>query len=87
MIQTLDRKLNLKTLSIDDFDLLFFLRDRGQSADSSIVMLTGSSGYDIPTQEVFEAVPGMVNNAKSSFSPRAVVSWSVASFPLDDVLK
>ena len=25
-------------------------------------MLTGSSGYDIPTQEVFEALPGMVNN-------------------------
>jgi len=33
------------------------IRDRGQSADSSIVMLTGSSGYDIPTQEVFEALP------------------------------
>ena len=55
------RKLTLETLSLMILTC-FILRDRGQSADSSIVMLTGSSGYDIPTQEVFEALPGMVNN-------------------------
>ena len=44
------------------------IRDRGQSADSSMVMLTGSDGYDVPAEQAF-------SSAKFPSSKFTLATW------------